>query len=93
MRLTISSTLSGDNFSEQKPRAAVATVAPALEIIEQRLPPGKESGFVVGVDNGEKRAFMVGEEKEYAPAINDLDKVSCEVYVDGNTRNEPMGLR
>ena len=39
--LTMGASLSGPDVTEEEAKAAVATVAPALEIIEQRPPPGK----------------------------------------------------
>jgi hypothetical protein len=55
--LTLGATLNGPGVSEDDVKAAVATVAPALEIIEQRPPVGKGSGFLSGADNGQQRSL------------------------------------
>ena len=34
-------------------------------------------------DNCQQRAFVVGAETTYDPAIHDLSKTSCELYIDG----------
>jgi len=89
--LTMGKTLTGPNVTEEDARAAVATIAPAFEIIEHRPPPGNGSPALSAADNGQQRAFVVGDETAYDPAIHDLSKTSCELYVDGEFREKAYG--
>lgn len=90
--LTMGATLQGPGVTEDQVKAAVATVAPALEIIEQRPPPGKGSGFLSGADNGQQRSFIVGQETAYDASIHDLGKTSVDIYVDGAFKEKAYGV-
>ena len=90
--LAMGATLSGPDATEDESKAAVATVAPALEIIEQRPPPGKGSGFLSGADNGQQRAFVLGAETRYDSAIHDLAKASVDLYVDDEFQEKAYGV-
>jgi len=90
--LTMGATLKGPGVTEDQVKAAVATIAPALEIIEQRPPPGKGSGFLSGADNGQQRSFIVGTETAYDASIHDLGKASVEVFVDGKFEEKAFGI-
>jgi 2-keto-4-pentenoate hydratase len=85
-------TLRGPNVTGEEAMAAVASIAPTLEIIEQRPPPGKGSGLLSGVDNGQQRAFVVGAETAYDPSIHDLSKASVDLYVDGEFQEKAYGV-
>ncbi len=85
-------TLKGPNVTEEGARAAVATIAPAFEIIEHRLPPGDGTPALTAADNGQQRAFVVGAETTYDPAIHDLSKTSCELYIDGEFQEKAYGI-
>ncbi len=90
--LTLGATLNGPGVSEDDVKAAVATVAPALEIIEQRPPVGKGSGFLSGADNGQQRSFIVDAETAYDASIHDLGKASVGVYVDDEFEEKAYGI-
>ena len=90
--LTMGASLSGPDVTEEEAKAAVATVAPALEIIEQRPPPGKGSGFLSGADNGQQRAFVVDAATPYDPAIHDLAESCVDLYVNGEFQEKAYGV-
>jgi len=89
--LTMGKTISGPNVSEEEAKAAVATVAPAFEIIEHRPPPGQNTPALSAADNGQQKAFVVGEETAYDPAVHDLGTASCELYIDGEFQERAYG--
>ena len=43
-------------------------------------------------DNGQQRAFVVGDETDFDPAIHDLSKASVELYVDGQFQEKAYGV-
>ncbi|MAF48553.1 MAG: hypothetical protein QGH73_02150 [Rhodospirillales bacterium] len=90
--LTMGATLEGPDISETEAAAAVATIAPALEIIEQRLPEGQGTPPLSAADNGQQRAFVVGDETPFDAAIHDLSKASVEVYADGAFQETAYGV-
>ncbi len=90
--LTMGATLRGPNVSEKDAIGAVATIAPALEIIEQRQPDGQGTPIMSTADNGQQRAFVVGDETDFDPAIHDLSKASVELYVDGQFQEKAYGV-
>ena len=90
--LTMGKSIKGPNVSEEEARAAVATVAPAFEIIEHRPPPGDGTRPLSAADNGQQKALVVGEETSYDPDIHDLAKVSCDLYVDGEFQEQAFGV-
>jgi 2-keto-4-pentenoate hydratase len=85
-------TISGPNVSEEEAREAVATIAPAFEIIEHRPPPGNGTPPLSAADNGQQKAFVVGEETVYDPAIHDLATTSCDLYVNGEFKEQAFGV-
>ncbi len=90
--LTMGATLKGPDVSEGEAKAAIATVAPALEIIEQRAPEGQGSPPLSAADNGQQRAFVVGEETPFVPARHDLGKAWVDLYVDGEFKEKAYGV-
>lgn len=90
--LTMGKTLKGKGVTEDEAAAAVATIAPAFEIIEHRPPPGKGSSELSAADNGQQRAFIVGEETQYDPSIHDLARASVDLYVDGEFQETAYGV-
>lgn len=88
--LTMGETLKGPGVTEEDAAKAVATVAPAFEIIEARAPLGTD--FSLGAaDNGQQTAFVVGEETAFDPTIHDLAAASVELYVDGEFQEKAYG--
>lgn len=90
--LTMGKTLKGKGISEDEAAAAVATVAPAFEILERRAPPSKGASALSAADNGQQRAFVVGEETKFDPAIHDLAKASVDLYVNGEFVEKAYGV-
>ena len=90
--LTMGKTLRGPDVSEEEAIAAVATIAPALEIIEHRPPEGQGTSALTAADNGQQRAFVVGDETAFDPAIHDLSKASMDLYVDGEFQETAYGV-
>jgi len=90
--LTMATTLTGPNVTEEEAKEAVATIAPALEIIEHRPPEGQGTPALSAADNGQQRAFVVGEKTAYDPATHDLSKVSCDLYVNGEFQERNYGI-
>lgn len=89
--LRMGARLAGPNLSEEEARAAVATVAPAMEIIETRGPNSLDGLYSMSADNGQQRAFVVGPETPYDPAAHDLGKTSVEVFIDGELQEKAYG--
>ena len=90
--ITMGKSIKGPNVTEEEARDAVATIAPAFELIEHRPPPGHSTPALSTADNGQQKAFIVGEEVVYDPAIHDLAKASCELYVDGEFKEKAYGV-
>ena len=91
LALTIGKTLEGPNLTDDDARAAVATVAPAMEIIETRGPNSVDGMFSMTADNGQQRAFVMGDETPFDPAAHDLGKTSVEVFIDGELQETAYG--
>jgi len=89
--LRMGATLRGPVVSDEEAAAAVAAVAPALEIIEHRPPPGQATPGLSGADNGQQRAFVVGEETPFDPAIHNLAEAALDLYVDGKFAEHALG--
>lgn len=89
--LTMAETLRGPGISLEAARGAIAAVAPAMEIIETRGPLALEGFNTMLADNGQQRAFVVGDETKFDPARHDLAKASVEVFIDGEKRDKAFG--
>lgn len=89
--LTLGETLRGPGITEGDVRQAVATVAPAMEIIEARGPNSIDGLYSMTADNGQQRAFVVGAETPFDPAVHDLGKATVEVFVDGDSQETAPG--
>lgn len=89
--LKMGETLKGPDVTLAQAQAAIATVSPALEIIEHRPPPGQGTRPLSAADNGQQRAFVVGEETRFDPKIHDLAKVGVDLYVDGEFKERAYG--
>lgn len=89
--LTMGATLSGPDATIDDAAAAVASVQPAFEIIERRFKPGPGLFPLGAADNGQQRAFVVGEATRFDPDAHDLAAASVEVFVDGESREVAYG--
>jgi 2-keto-4-pentenoate hydratase len=89
--LTMGKTLSGPGVTEADAKAAIATVAPAMEIIETRGPNSMDGFKCMIADNGQQYAYVVGEETPYDPAVHDLGRTTVEVLVDGASQETAQG--
>jgi 2-keto-4-pentenoate hydratase len=89
--LTVGATLRGPGVTEAQARAAIATVAPAMEIIETRGPNSLDGLYTMTADNGQQRAFVVGPETPFDPAVHDLGRTTVEVYIDGVFQERAAG--
>jgi len=89
--LTMGKTLSGPGVTEADAKAAIATVAPAMEIIETRGPNSMDGFKCMIADNGQQYAYVVGEETAYDPAVHDLGNASVEIFVDGESQETAPG--
>ena len=89
--LTLGRALKGPGVSLAEAARAVEFVQPAMEIIETRG-PNSLSGFNVMIaDNGQQRAFVVGEKTRFDPARHDLGRAHVQVFVDGQFREIAYG--
>jgi len=89
--LTLGKTLKGPGVTEADAKAAIATVAPAMEIIETRGPNSMDGFKCMIADNGQQYAYVVGDETPYDPAVHDLGKASVEIFVDGKSQESAPG--
>lgn len=89
--LRMGETLRGPGIALEAARGAIASVAPAMEIIETRGPNALAGFNTMLADNGQQRAFVVGNETSFDPARHDLAKASVEVFVDGEKRDKAFG--
>ncbi len=89
--LTLGRRLRGPGLTEDSARRAVAAVAPALEIVETRGPTTLDLFNAMIADNVQQRAFVVGEDVPYDPAIHDLGAAMVDVRVDGRTIDSGTG--
>ena len=87
--LTIDQTLTGPGVTLSQAREAIATVAPAIEIIEKRVPIPAEMALALA-DNGQQKAFVTGK----AMPLGDLDlgNTMVEVIVNGLPQERAKGI-
>lgn len=88
--LTVGTTLRGPGVTLEQAQAAIAAVAPALEIIERR---GEFSGQLplALADNAQQKAFVTGPETRRPPAGFRLAGASVEVVVNGQSMERASG--
>ncbi|MDH3236291.1 MAG: hypothetical protein OEQ29_22445, partial [Alphaproteobacteria bacterium] len=89
--LTMGATLKGPGVTEADAKAAIASVAPAMEIIETRGPNSMEGFKSMIADNGQQYAFVVGDATPYDPAVHDLGAATVEVFIDGDSQETAPG--
>ena len=87
--LTLGLDLQGPGVTEEAAGAAIATVAPAFEIIERR---GVFSEIALSVaDNIQQRAFVTGAAVAYDPDRLDLAAVALDLSLDGVHQERAYG--
>lgn len=86
--ITMGAALAGPDVTPAQARAAIASVAPALEIVEKR---GEFTGDLplAMADNAQQKAFVTG--PATAPGGLDLAAVTCEVVVNGAVIDRATG--
>ena len=89
--LTLGERLAGPGVTEERARRAIASVAPAMEIIETRGNNTKQGTLPMIADNGQQYAFVTGLDVPFDPAKHDLGKTSVEVYIDGAFQERAYG--
>jgi 2-keto-4-pentenoate hydratase len=89
--LTMGADLAGPGVSEADARAAIASVAPAMEIVETRGPNSMEGLNCMIADNGQQRAFVVGDAHPFDPASTDLGAATVEIFIDGESQDKAPG--
>lgn len=87
--LTLGVDLVGPGVTPDMARAAIATVAPAFEVIERR---GVFSEIALSVaDNIQQRAFVTGAAIAFDPAVLDLSTVELDLDIDGIHQERAYG--
>ena len=89
--LTMGETLRGPEVTDEAARLAVATLAPAMEIVETRGPNTADLFNVMIADNAQQRGYVVGDEIAYDPNSHDLGSSTVDVVVDGQTIDTGTG--
>ncbi len=89
--ITLGERLQGPGITEDRARHAIATVAPAMEIIETRGPNTMVGFNTMLADNGQQYSFVVGTPVKFDPASHDLGTASVEVYIDGKFEDKGFG--
>ena len=88
--LTMAADLPGPGATDEAARAAIASVAPALEIVETRGPNSMDGLNCMIADNGQQRAFVVGDATPFDVAT-DLGAATVEVFIDGESQDKAPG--
>jgi len=86
--LTIGATLRGPGITFEQARAAVAEVAPALEIVERRGDFSADLPLTMA-DNAQQKAFVTGTARPLG--THDLAAVTVRVYVDDALIDQATG--
>ncbi len=88
--ITLASDLSGPNAGVDDARKAVASIAPAFEIIEMRGADMKADLPLAISDNVAQRAFVHGAPIAYTPGL-DFGDVRADVRINGELKHSPLG--
>lgn len=79
--ITVGKTLRGPGVSIEQTRASIASVAPALEIVERR---GVFSDLPLAMaDNAQQKHFVTAKEMPWEPISMRLSEASVEVFLNG----------
>ena len=87
---TLAQDLPGPNATSEDARRTVATIAPALEIVEMRGPNMREDMPLAITDNVAQRAFVHGPAIPL-PSSLDLGSVRAVIRVNGEVKANPLG--
>ena len=88
--LTLGKALNGPGITADQARAAIAAVAPALEIPERRGEFGAELAMDVA-DGIQAKHFVAGAETRPLPAALDLGQTKVEVFINGERVDQAAG--
>jgi 2-keto-4-pentenoate hydratase len=88
--ITMAQDLSGPNATPQDAQRAIATVAPALEIVEMRGADMRADMALAVTDNVAQRAFVHGSAITYSGQL-DFNEVRAVVRVNGEVRASALG--
>ena len=88
--LTVSKALQGPGVTRVQARAAIAAVAPALELVEIRIPPPIDWPLAL-VDNLSQSAFIMGAPRSNPPPDVALADTTCEVVLNGTVVGRATG--
>ena len=87
--ITMGASLRGPGVTMEQTRTAMASVAPALEIVERR---GVFSDLPLAMaDNAQQKHFVTAPAMAYDPATMRLSEASVEVFLNGLTREIASG--
>lgn len=87
--ITMGKTLRGPGITVEQTRAVIASVAPALEIVERR---GVFSDLPLAMaDNAQQKHFVTAQEMAYEQATMRLSEASVEVFLNGLTQEMASG--
>jgi 2-keto-4-pentenoate hydratase len=88
--MTLAHDLSGPGATVDDARRAVASVAPALEIVEMRGADMRVDLPLAMTDNVAQRAFVHGRAAAFSPSL-DLGAIRAEVRINGQTKVTVLG--
>jgi 2-keto-4-pentenoate hydratase len=88
--LTLAQDLSGPSATADDARRAVATVAPALEIVEMRGADMRVDLPLAMTDNVAQRAFVHGAAIAFSPTL-DFGAIRADVRINGQTKVTALG--
>ena len=87
--ITIGKTLRGPGVTMEQTRAAIARVAPALEIVERR---GEFTELPLAMaDNAQQKHFVTAGESAWEPAFMRLPEAYVEVFLNGAMQEKALG--
>jgi 2-keto-4-pentenoate hydratase len=88
--LTIGTRLQGPGVTAEQARAAIAAVAPALEIVERRGDFSADLNLALA-DNSQQKAFVTGPETTALPPGTRLAETAVEIVVNGRSVESTRG--
>jgi len=88
--ITLAQDLSGPDATAQDARRVVATIAPALEIVEMRGPNMREDMPLAIADNVAQRAFVHGTAIPLSSKL-DLGDIRAIIRINGEVKANPLG--
>lgn len=88
--ITLGQDLSGPNATAEDAKRAIATIAPALEIVEMRGADMKVDLPLAMTDNVAQRAFVHGKPITFSPGL-DFGAIQAQVRINGETKFTLLG--